>query len=186
MAWIDGGRLDAALVGSRTSLVLFPGGGTSGKLWKTIHQQMVEIDVQCDFAPLCSLTVYDFVIAHVSSAGVWHLQQGADGRVFPNTSRDPDSWQRLISVCSGMGGGILGLQESGFSCIAACDKSGLAVKTFLLFMETLEIWRSRFAYMNVRGQAHPGLRQDSHANHSVVWATCVDLPIHARARSSKY
>ena len=123
MAWLDGGRLCAASVGKHVSLVLFPCRlGDSSMRWKTIHDQLVHLDSS-------SATIYGYVVVQESSAGVWTLAAGDHGQLFPNRFRDPESWLRAISVCSGMGGGILGLEEAGFRCLSACDESALAVES---------------------------------------------------------
>ena len=129
MAWLDGGRLGADSIGQNVNLVLFPRPDDSGcdsKLWVTVHRQLISTSETLHLGDFHSVSIYGFKVASISEAGVFHLEIGPHGCSFRNLRNDDESWQRTMSVCSGMGGGILGLHAAGFSCAAACDKGKLA------------------------------------------------------------
>ena len=129
MEWFDGGWLKPDKVGNRITAVLFPvspDGVAGDKGWRTFRGQMVYLNIGSVDFDCSSVTVYHWLVTGVDQQGHEFLQGCDNSKMFPNDGERPDGWNKFISVCSGMGGGLMGIEMAGFDTILACDKSPLA------------------------------------------------------------
>ena len=131
MAWIDGGTLEPSKVGTKVNMVLFPTflGPPYAQGWINAHSQKVLLPEVEGVKDYHSVSVYGFQVDRKNGEDIWTLRKVEGSVFFPNMYRAPESWFRTFSACSGMGGGIMGLSEQGFECVAACEKGPLAVES---------------------------------------------------------
>ena len=131
MEWLDGGWLRSDKIGSRITAVLFPvsSDGVAGdRGWRTFRGQMVFLEGVSSEMECSSVTIYHWLLTGVDQQSHAFLQRCDNSKIFSNHAGDQKGLKKFISVCSGMGGGVMGVEMAGFDTILACDKSPLAVK----------------------------------------------------------
>ena len=132
MERIDGGMVQDTSVGMRISLVLWPVGNTGDEglwEWKSCRDQKFVLSPAIGSFSDDNITVYDWEIVQIDVEGKILLSKGDQGEVFRNRVASPSALARMFSVCSGMGGSLMGFAAAGFECIGAVDRSPLAVKS---------------------------------------------------------
>ena len=134
MEWLDGGRIGRSMMGKKLNMVLSPCEFDDTSLvvaWKTHRGQLISLDSSIDMKGFETATIYGFQVVDVSEAGNVSLIQGTSGHLFRNLAKENGSWSTFLSLCSGMGGGILGVDSAGFTCVGALDRSALATESLV-------------------------------------------------------
>ena len=129
---IDEGLVRENRIGKKVSLVLWPVGqtGVEGpEEWKSCRGQVFELSPVLGRFQDDNVTVYDWEVSRLDEDGKVFLSQGDQGEVFMNRVLRADSFSRMFSVCSGMGGSLMGFAAAGFECVGAIDRSPLAVRS---------------------------------------------------------
>ena len=130
MEWLDGGHIIPEQIGKTIETVLTPlekEARDSVAWWQTRRGQKISLGCSIDMTEHESVTIYGFEVVQVVPGESVLLAQGSQGRLFRNCAIEKGSWSTFISMCSGMGGGILGVDAAGFRCLGALDHSALAV-----------------------------------------------------------
>ena len=126
--WIDGGMVDGGNIGNPWTGVLkracfaVPDGATG---WLSIRGQAFVVMGSGEHFDVSSMTLYEWQVLAVSEAQEVTVAASSKSRVVVH-SESVHGWNQVISLCSGMGGAMMGLEAAGFETKVACDRSGLS------------------------------------------------------------